>query len=147
MQRNIITAKEDTMPGFSLTKGTDTCDFDIAGTVSQGGTRIGVWATDKNNDIIVHKDAGGQDVYNATWQFNQDNQLTISSGGNPVFNFNRLAGVRPLYFTQNAVLKVRPNQNNTFSFDLHGEWDLDESHNLTITMNGVPSIIDGFIQD
>ena len=135
------------MPGFSLTKGTETCDFDIAGTVSQGGSRIGSWATDKSNNIVVNKDAGGQDVYNVAWQFNQDNQLTISSGGQEVFNFNHLTGVRPLYFTQNAVLKVRPNQNNTFGFDLHGEWDLDDSHNLTITIGGVKSTIDGFIQD
>ncbi len=136
------------MAGFSLTKGTDTFDFDIAGPVNKGGSRIGVWSTDKNNNIVVTKDAGGQDSHTVTWQFNQDNQLTIASGGKPVFNFNGTAGVRPVYFTVNAVLKVKPNQNNVFTFDLHGEWDLDnDTHDLTLTINGVTSVLDGFIQD
>lgn len=135
------------MAGFSLTKGTDTFDFDIAGPVNKGGVRIGAWATDKSNNIVVTKDGGGQDLHNVTWQFNQDNQLTISSGGKSVFNFNGNAGVRPVYFTVDSVLKVRPNQSNTFAFDLHGEWDLNDAHDLTVTINGVISVLDGFIQD
>lgn len=135
------------MGGFTLTKGTDKFDFDITGVVSKGGNRIGTWSTDKSNNIVVAKDAGGQDSHTVTWQFNQDNQLTIASGGNTVFNFNATQGIRPLYFTQNAVFKVRPNQNNVFGFDLRGEWDIDANHDLTFTINGVTSKLDGFIQD
>jgi hypothetical protein len=135
------------MAGFTLTKGTDKFDFDITGVVSKGGNRIGTWSTDKSNNIVVTRDAGGQDSHTVTWQFNQDNQLTIASGGNTVFNFNATQGIRPLYFTQNAVFKVRPNQNNVFGFDLRGEWDIDANHDLTFTINGVTSKLDGFIQD
>jgi hypothetical protein len=135
------------MAGFTLTKGTDKFDFDITGVVSKGGVRIGTWSTDKTNNILVAKDAGGQDSYTVSWQFNSDNQLTISSSGTAVFNFNSTQGIRPIYFTQNAVLKVRPDQNNAFGFDLRGEWDIDANHDLTLTINGVTSTLDGFIQD
>jgi hypothetical protein len=143
-----MTGQGGKMAGFSLIKGADTFNFDITGPVSKGGNRIGVWSTDKNNNIVVTKDAGGQDSHTVSWQFNQDNQLTISSGGKAVFNFNGTAGVRPVYFTVNSVLKVRPDQNNVFGFDLRGEWDLDsDTHDLTLTINGVKSVLDGFIQD
>jgi hypothetical protein len=135
------------MAGFTLTKGSDKFDFDIAGTVSKAGTKIGTWSTDKTNNIVVTKDAGGQDSHTVSWKFNQDNQLTISSGGNPVFNFNATSGIRPVYSTQNAVLNVRPNQNNVFTFKLRGEWDVSANHDLTFTVNGVTSVLDGFVQD
>src|SRR5262245_31368035 len=136
------------MAGFSLTKGADKFDFDTTGPVNKNGAPVGVWATTKDNKLVVNDKTGNQlATFDATWQFNPDNQLTLSTGGNPVFNFHSVAGLRPLLTTQNAVLNVRPDRNNTFSFDLRGEWDLTNDHDLSFTISGVKSVMDGFIQD
>jgi hypothetical protein len=42
---------------------------------------------------------------------------------------------------------VRPDINNVFGFDLRGEWDLSEKHDLSFTVNGETSTLDGFITD
>jgi hypothetical protein len=136
------------MATFSLTQGADKYDFDTTGPVNKNGQTVGNWATSKDNKLTVSDKNGNALVsFDVTWQFNADNQLTLSSGGNVAFNFNTVAGVRPLLTTNNAVLNVRPDRNNTFNFDLRGEWDITADHDLSITINGVQSVIDGFIQD
>ena len=136
------------MAGFSLTKGADKYDFDLAGAVNKNGQPAGLWTTGKDNKLVANdKNNNPVASFDVTWQFNTDNQLVLSSGGNPVINFQTVAGLRPLLTTSNAVLNVRPDRNNTFNFNLRGEWDLTANHNLSLTINGVQSLLDGFIQD
>ena len=136
------------MAGFKLTKDDDTFEFDVFGPVkNKAGQAIGKWDTDKNSRIVVKKDAGGSIVFDqVTWRFNANNQLCLNDADKEVFNFHK-AGNRPFYETRKAVLVVRPDQNNVFSFSLRGEWDLSDKHDLSLTINGVTSVIDGFIQD
>jgi len=136
------------MASFKLTKGSDTFDLDVFGPVNNSaGQAIGKWGTNKSNNIVVKKDAGGTIVFDeVVWKFNSNNQLTLSAGGTEVVNFHKV-GNRPFYSTQNAVLNVRPDQNNVFEFSLRGEWDMSDKHDLSITINDETSVIDGFIQD
>lgn len=137
------------MATFKLTKGTETFDLDVFGPVKDSaGKAVGKWGTNRNNQIEVKKDAGGGTIVfeDVVWKFNTNNQLTLSAGGKEVINFHKV-GNRPFYSTQNAVLNVRPDQNNVFEFSLRGEWDMSDSHDLSITINGEVSVIDGFIQD
>jgi len=136
------------MPGFSLTKGADKYDFDIAGTVNKNSQPAGTWTTSNDNKVVANdKNGAALASFDVTWQFNADNQLTISSSGNHIFNFYSVAGVRPLLGTVNAVLNVKPDRTKPFNFNVRGEWDLTASHDLSFTINGVASVIDGFIQD
>ncbi|MCI0338017.1 MAG: hypothetical protein L0226_10590 [Acidobacteria bacterium] len=136
------------MASFKLTKGTETFDLDVFGPVkNQAGQLIGKWETDKNSKIVVKKDAGGTVLFDdIVWKFNTNNQLCLNVGEREVINFHK-TGNRPFYATRDAVLIVRPDQNNIFNFSLSGEWDLSDKHDLSITINGVTSVIDGFIQD
>jgi len=136
------------MASFKLNKGANTFELDVLGPVkNQAGQTIGKWGTDENNKIVVKKDAGGAVLFDdVSWKFNTNNQLCLNVGEREVFNFHK-AGNRPFYATRDAVLIVRPDQNNIFNFSLFGEWDLSDKHDLSITINGVTSVIDGFIQD
>jgi hypothetical protein len=136
------------MASFKLTKGSETFDLDVFGAAkNQAGQNIGRWNTDKQNRIVVKKDAGGSIVFDdVVWKFNSNNQLCMNSGGVEVINFHKV-GTRPFYEAQNSVLMIRPDRNNVFGFSLRGEWDLSDKHDLSITINGTTSVIDGFIQD
>src|SRR5262245_61470770 len=98
------------MATFSLTQGTDSFDFDVFGSVNEDGTNVGTWTTDASNNIVVTKSDGTTIPFTVDWAFNADNQLVLSAGGQPVFNFNTVAGNKPFYATQNAVIKVRPDK-------------------------------------
>ncbi|MEA2174827.1 MAG: hypothetical protein QOD00_2419 [Blastocatellia bacterium] len=136
------------MASFKLTKGAETYDLDVFGPVkNQAGQAIGKWGTDNNNNVVITNDAGDTIVFNdVIWKFNTNNQLSLNVANTEVINFHKV-GNRPFYSTQNAVLKVRPDQNNIFEFSLRGEWDMSDTHDLSITIKGVTSIVDGFIQD
>ncbi|HYK20794.1 MAG TPA: hypothetical protein VEV42_08675 [Pyrinomonadaceae bacterium] len=136
------------MAEFRIKKGQDNYDFDSTGTAKKNGTALGKWTTtnDAVSSLVINKDAGGQETFPVEWRFNADNHLCVFSGGNQAFDFN-VPGARPIYLTRNAVLIVRPNQNNAFSFNLKGEWDMDANHNLSFTVNNVTSSLDGFIFD
>lgn len=136
------------MASFKLTKGNDTFDLDVLGPVKNAaGQAVGKWGTNASNNIVVKKDAGGTVVFDdVVWKFNSNNQLTLNAAGKEVVNFHKV-GNRPFYATQNAVLNIRPDQNNVFEFSLRGEWDMSDKHDLSITINGETSVIDGFVQD
>jgi hypothetical protein len=136
------------MAEFRIKKGQDNFDFDTTGTAKKNGAAFGKWTTsnDAASKLVINKDGGGQEPFDVEWRFNQDNHLCVFSGGNQVFDFNA-PGVRPIYLTRNAVLVVRPDQNNNFTFNLKGEWDMDANHNLSFTVNNVTSSLDGFIFD
>ena len=135
------------MPGFSLKKNQDTYNFDLSGPVKLNGNVVGAWTTNKTNQIVVTKGDGSTVVFDAGWQFNQDNHLVLSSGGAPVLDFNTVPGLQPFYSTLNGVLNVRPSPGQLFSFQLRGDWAVSNDHLLSITINGVKSVIDGFFFD
>lgn len=134
------------MPGLQLTKNADTFVIEPLGTVTINNAPGGKWKTDQTNKIVVTKNDNSTVSFDVTWEFNTDNQLVVSSAGKK-FNFNEVPGNVPRYETRNAVLVVRPNKNQPFTFELRGDWSLSETHDLTVTINGKASTIDGFIND
>jgi len=134
------------MPGLQLTKNADNFVIEPLGTVTINNAPGGKWKTDQTNKIVVTKNDNSTVSFDVTWEFNSDNQLVVSSAGKK-FNFNENPGNVPRYETRNAVLVVRPNKNQPFTFELRGDWSLSETHELTITINGRASTIDGFIND
>ena len=134
------------MPGLQLSKNADNFVLDPLGTVTINNAAGGTWKTDQTNKIVVTKNDNTKVSFDVTWEFNTDNQLVVSAAGKK-FNFSEVPGNVPRYETRNAVLVVRPNKNQPFTFELRGDWSLSETHDLTITINGKASTIDGFIND
>jgi hypothetical protein len=134
------------MPGLQLTKGTDTFVLDPLGTVTINNAPGGKWKTDQTNKIVVTKPDNTTVSLDVTWEFNPDNQLVVSAAGKK-FNFSEIPANIPRYEARDAVLVVTPNKNQPFFFELRGDWSLSEDHDLTITINGKASTIDGFIND
>lgn len=134
------------MPGLQLTKNNDNFVIEPLGTVTINNAPGGKWTTDQTNKIVVTKNDNSTVSFDVGWEFNTDNQLVVSAAGNK-FNFSELSANVPRYETRNAVLVVKPNKNQTFSFELRGDWSLSETHDLIITINGKASTIDGFIND
>lgn len=134
------------MPGLQLSKNNDNFVLDPLGTVTINNAPGGKWKTDQTNKIVVTKNDNSTVSFDVTWEFNSDNQLVVSAAGKK-FNFNEVPGNVPRYETRDAVLVIRPNKNQPFSFELRGNWSLSETHDLTITINGKASTIDGFIND
>ncbi|HKV40714.1 MAG TPA: hypothetical protein VJX67_15990 [Blastocatellia bacterium] len=122
--------------------------LDLLGGVQTDGAAFGAWSVDANNQIVVSPVSGAQISIPVIWQFNSDNQLCLSSGGAQVYNFNIATGIRPFYSTRDAVLLVRPDRNNIFGFALRGDWNFDDAaHELSSTINGTKSPLDGFVPD
>ncbi|HKY45005.1 MAG TPA: hypothetical protein VJM50_18080 [Pyrinomonadaceae bacterium] len=134
------------MPGLQLSKNNDNFVLDPLGTVTINNAPSGTWKTDQTNKIVVTKKDNTTVSFDVTWEFNTDNQLVVSAAGKK-FNFSEVPGNVPRYETRDAVLVVRPNKNQPFTFELRGDWSLSENHDLTITINGKASTIDGFIND
>jgi hypothetical protein len=135
------------MPGFVLKKNQDTYNFDLSGPVTRNGTAAGSWTTNKTNQIVVTNGNASPVVFDVGWQFNPDNHLVISSSGTTVFDFNTVPGSQPFYSTLNGVLNVRPTPGQLFTIQLRGDWAVSNDHLLSITINGVKSVIDGFFFD
>ena len=134
------------MTTFRLSSGPNIFDLDTAGGVSQGGNAVGSWTTNRANQIVVTK-AGAAVAFDVAWVFNNKNQLTIRSQNTEVFNFATAPGLRNLFETRDTVLRVKPNRLNAFVFELHGDWDLDQNHDLSITIGASRSVLDGFVSD
>ena len=125
------------MATFQLTNAAGTFDFDATG---------GLWTTGESNQIVLTNPDGSTQSFPVDWVFNDKNQLTVLSGGVEVFNF-ATAGIPNSFQTYNAVLRVQPDRNNSFVFELRGDWDLDSNCNLTFTAGGLTSTLDGFLSD
>src|SRR5712692_1849153 len=101
--------KEEVMAGFSLTKGTDTFDFALDGTVTKAGAPAGSWNTNQNNQILVKAADGAQNPIDVVWKFNPDNQLCLFSGTNQAYNFHQDGANPPFYqLGSGAVLQAFP---------------------------------------
>jgi len=138
------------MATFRLSAAGDTFDFDLSGTgtVRKNGNDFGTWSTNRTNQIVVNANAGTPPPpLDVTWRFNEKNELTLSSDQQQICNFHD-AG-RPRYDLLDAVLKVRPSFSGAHQFDIHGEWDLDETHlKLSLTTpDNTKSTIDGSLND
>ena len=134
------------MAGLQLTKNNETFLIEPLGTVSQNNVAVGKWKTDQTNKIVVTRNDNSTIPFDVVWEFNSDNQLVVSAAGKK-FNFTEVPANVPRYETQDAVLLVKPNKDQPFSFELRGDWALSESHDLSITINGKASVIDGFVND
>lgn len=134
------------MAGLEVKKSGKTYLLDPLGAVTQNGTPAGKWTTDEKNKIIVTQNDGSTLSFDVMWKFNTDNQLVASAGGQE-FNFHSVTANRPLFQTRDAVLQIKPHRDHSFMFELQGEWGLSEGHDLTLTVNGEKSVIDGFIND
>jgi len=135
------------MSTFSLIRDDLTYLFDVRGDVSHDDQIYGQWSTDGENRLVVSQDGQRSLVFDVGWRFNEKNHLVLTDNGEDVFDFNKVAGLRPLYFTHNAALKVRPDRNFAFEFALHGEWDLNDEHDLSFSINDVTSVIDGYVDN
>ena len=134
------------MSTFILTNGTSTYEFDTAGGVSIGGATVGSWTTNANNQIVVTLANAGNVVFNVAWAFNNKNQLTIRSQNTEVFNLSA-AGLYNSFTTRDTALLVKPDRMAAFAFTLNGDWNMSADHNLTFTVGGVASTLDGFVSD
>ena len=134
------------MSGLQLTKNNDTYLLDPLGSVTLNNTAAGKWNTDQTNKIVITKPDNSVVTLDVTWEFNPNNQLEVSAAGKK-FNFSEMPANVPRYETRDAVLVVKPNKDQPFAFELRGDWALTESHDLSITINGKKSTIDGFIHD
>src|ERR1700721_793226 len=129
------------MSSFQLTKGAGIYEFDLAGGVSSGGSTVGSWTTNATNQIVT-----GSLAFDVAWLFNEKNQLTIQADNAEIFNF-AAAGLYNSFATRDTALIVKPDRTAAFSFALNGDWTLSQDHNLTFTMGGIASTLDGFISD
>ncbi|MGA2881463.1 MAG: hypothetical protein ABSG13_21140 [Bryobacteraceae bacterium] len=129
------------MSYFQLIKGAATYVFDTVGGVSTGGTSVGSWTTNANNQIVTSSVA-----FDVSWVFNSKNQLTIQWNGAEIFNF-AAAGLRSSFTTRNTALIVKPDRLAAFTFALQGDWAMSPDHNLTFTAGSVTSTLDGFVSD
>lgn len=137
------------MATFNLKKDATTAfDCDTLGKVKKGDADFGTWSTSKDNKIIIKGKDGTQTPIDVVWKFNNFNQLCIRDAGDKLlYNFHGDDAVVPFFATSKAVLQVFPNQEEEFSFELRGEWDMSESHDLQITINKTVSVIDGYVDD
>jgi hypothetical protein len=137
------------MATFALKKdATTTFDCDTLGQVKKAGNDFGTWSTSKENKIVIKGKDGSQTPIDVVWKFNSSNELCIrDTADKQIFNFHAQADVVPFFAVNKAVLQVFANQDDEFSFELRGEWDLTDSHDLQITINKVVSVIDGHVED
>jgi hypothetical protein len=135
------------MQTFKLGDGKDTVELDPLGAVSQDGVPAGTWTTNADNKIIIRRTGGASATFDVAWKFNGDNQLTLFSDGREIFNFHLDPAMRPCFETRNGVLRVSPSRTNPFRFELRGDWDLTENHDLALTIGGVRSILSGLLSD
>lgn len=129
------------MSYFQLTNGAGAYQFDTSGGVSTGGNAAGTWTTNAANQIVT-----GSLAFDVSWLFNEKNQLTIQSQNAEIFNFSA-AGLYNSFTTRDSALVVKPDRSAAFSFTLQGDWAMSPDHNLTLSIGGVASTLNGFVSD
>jgi hypothetical protein len=133
---------------FNLTSGSDTLSCDIAGNVTKGGAAFGTWSVTKDNQISILPTGGAATPIPVSWSFNSANELVLAQPATPnSFNFFADAGVDPQLTTALAVLTVQPDVTQTFSFELRPTWKIEANFDMTVTISGVISKIDGIVGD
>lgn len=135
------------MTTFKLKSGADEYTLDFSGAATKGGVAAGSWSSNAANQIEITKAGAAKVTIDVSWAFDADNHLVLSSGGTPVMDFNAQAGIRPLIRTVNSALFVKPDKSGTFEFTLHPTWNLNEAHDMDVTIGATKSTIDGFVFD
>jgi hypothetical protein len=135
------------MRTFELKDGPVTLTLDERGAVSRGGTAAGTWTTNRDNQVIVTAADGSQRAIDVGWRFDGNNHLRIDQRGTDVFDLNGDAATQPAFRLDRAVLFVKPDGAQPFEFALRPTWNLTADHDLTMTVNGKTSTIDGVISD
>lgn len=137
------------MSKFNLSSGAVNYQLDIAGKVlNSNGGAIGKWTTNKENQIAITQDDGTTDVIDVHWKFNEHNQFCLLDRQHQeVFNFCKVDNNRPKCELRNAILKIKPTSNKPFQFDIRGDWDLNEKHQLEFFCDGMKSTLDGILSD
>ncbi len=138
------------MSYFQLTNAATIYELGSDGSVIVAGNSAGSWTTNAVNQIIATLGATVNNAstvaFDVSWMFNGRNQLTIASNGTEIFNFSA-SGLHNSFTTREAALLVQPDRLAAFTFALQGDWEMSADHNLTFTMGGVASLLDGFISD
>lgn len=139
------------MLNFQLSNDGLAYNFDVAGNVSGEGNLTGSWTTSAANQIVATfpaaASAGAASIaFDVDWLFNDRNQLTIRSGNSELFNFSA-SGLYNSFTTRDTALIVQPDRTAAFTFALYGDWAMSPDHDLTLTVNGLPSTLDGFVSD
>ncbi|MBN1567275.1 MAG: hypothetical protein JXA73_05485 [Acidobacteria bacterium] len=135
------------MATFELRQDSDKFQFDtLTGAVTKNGAAFGKWTTDNQNRLIAQPKEGKDVLFTMVWKFNDENELCLLNGGNQLVNFHDDA--RPSYSVDKAVLNVKTRTGVAPQFQLHGEWDLDDSLRLTFTTpDNVKSVLEGRLND
>lgn len=134
------------MKQFALKDGDQTYTCDTDGRVSDATNVIGTWTT-ANNKVRIAKQVGSPVELPVEWQFNPKNQLVIRQGGSDVFTMVSSTEELPRYRLVDNVLSVDPDGDDNFSFKLDCLWGLDANGNVKVSIGGVASTLDGFIED
>jgi hypothetical protein len=134
------------MSRFQLSNGVSTYVLDTAGGVSVAGSAVGSWTTNAANQIVVALADASSVTFDVAWVFNDKNQLTIQSQNTEVFSFST-GGLYNSFTTRDTALLVKPDRLATFTFTLTGDWTMSPDHDLTFTVSGVASTLDGFVSD
>jgi hypothetical protein len=138
------------MSTFKLTKDADTYEFGLDGSVKKGTAKFGGWTTNAQNQLVASGANGTQVVFSdLTWKFTDKNQLTLRTAADKeIFNFHKLEDTLPFYkVSALAVLQVFPDETGDFNFELRGKWSFDENHDLGLNINGVQSLLKGYVDD
>jgi hypothetical protein len=135
------------MRTFDLMLGTARLTLSDAGVVTKSGTVFGTWTTNGKSQIVVSDTGGASTAIDVDWRFDADNHLCIDKGGAQVFDINGDSVTTPALRLDRAVLFVRPIDTAPFEFSIRPTWGLTNTHDLTMTVNGKTSTLDGVIND
>jgi hypothetical protein len=129
-----------------LVNGTQ-LSFDTDGAVQDTALNtLGTWTTADNRIVWTQADGSTQPI-DVDWAFNANNQLTIAQGGKVVFTLVNTPDGLPGYHLEKNALKVDPDGDLDFVFELKCLFGLDGEGNLVVSINGKQSVLDGFIED
>lgn len=136
------------MRQFPLAVEGEVRSFDTDGRVLDTADNVvGSWTTTEDNRIRVVKAEGDSVDLAVDWSFNASNHLTISIGGRELFAIVNTVDGLPRYRLDKNILVVDPDGDGDFEFRLHCLFGMNGQGNLVLSINGVESVIDGFIED
>ena len=135
------------MRQFALKAEGQSFNCDTDGRVLDSANVIGTWTTTPDNKIRIIRQVGGETEVAVQWRFNESNQLTLSQGGTVLFTAINTPQGLPRYRLVKNALVVDPDGDGDFEFSLSCRWGMDAAGTLKVSISGVASTIDGFIED
>ncbi len=135
------------MRQFALKAEGQSFNCDTDGRVLDSANVIGTWTTTSDNKIRIIRQVGGETEVPVQWRFNESNQLTLTQGGTVVFTAINTPQGLPRYRLVKNALVVDPDGDGDFEFTLSCRWGMDAAGTLKVSISGIASTIDGFIED